>query len=145
MKEVYKLLKFNYAPLWKRIFAYIIDISLLNLIIIVPFKSIINVYKDPKTILLSKTNALDISIALLAIIGLILIYFIYTEYKTKQTLGKLLFGIKVMPDNATLKQIFIRNITKPFGILLIFDTLYILKTGNQRYTEIISKTWISNK
>ncbi len=141
MKEAYKLL--DYAPLWKRIFAYIIDISLVNLIVIVPFKSIITLSEDSKQILLKPS--IDLTIAILTIILLILIYFIYTEYKTKQTLGKLLFSIKVMPNNATLKQIFIRNITKPFSILLILDTLYILKTQNLRYTEVISKTWISNK
>ena len=143
MKEVYKLLKYNYAPLWKRIFAYIIDISLVNLIVIVPFKTIITMPENSKQIL--STPSIDLIIAILTIILLILIYFIYTEYKTKQTLGKLLFNIKVMPDNASLKQIITRNITKPFSLLLILDALYMIKTKNLRYTEVISKTWVSNK
>ena len=143
MKEVDKLLRYNYAPLWKRIFAYIIDISLVNLIVIVPFKTIIAKPENSKQILL--IPSIDLIIAILTIILLILIYFIYTEYKVKQTLGKLLFNLKVMPDNADLKQIITRNITKPFSILLILDTLYMVKTQNLRYTEVISKTWVSSK
>lgn len=135
----------NFASLWRRIFAYIIDISLINLIVVVPFKSIISKYQEPQEIFLSAANTIDIMTALFTIIILTLIYFIYTEYKVKQTLGKLLFNIKVMPDNAKLKQIIIRNIVKPFSLLLLLDVLYIIKTKHLRYTEVISKTWVSQK
>ena len=57
-----------------------------------------------------------------------------------------LFGlISKTKGEFTLQKSLLRNITKPFSILLIFDALYIIyKGGHQRYTEIISDTWTEN-
>jgi len=143
-KEVLSLYK--YANLWKRAFAYLIDILLLNFVIILPFKSILKPLQNEKIIEIGKFIDLNILLALLSITLLSYIYFVYLDYKLQKTIGMIIFGlISKTKGEFTLQKSLLRNITKPFSILLIFDALYIIyKGGHQRYTEVISDTWTEN-
>ena len=143
-KEVLSLYK--YASLWKRAFAYLIDILLLNFVIILPFKSILKPLQNEKIIELGKVIDLNILLALLSITLLSYIYFVYLDYKLQKTIGMIIFGlVSKTKGEFTLQKSLLRNITKPFSILLILDALYITyKRGYQRYTEVISDTWTEN-
>src|SRR3989344_3199435 len=143
-KEVLSLYK--YANLWKRAFAYLIDILLLNFVIILPFKSILKPLQNEKIIEIGKFIDLNILLALLSITLLSYIYFVYLDYKLQKTIGMIIFGlISKTKGEFTLQKSLLRNITKPFSILLISDALHIIyKGGYQRYTEVISDTWTEN-
>jgi len=146
-KEASSLLgRYRYASLWKRLFAYLIDILLLNFVIILPFKSILKPLQNEKVIEIGKFIDLNILLALLSITLLSYIYFVYLDYKLQKTIGMIVFGlISKTKGEFTLQKILLRNITKPFSILLIFDALYMIyKGGYQRYTEVISDTWTEN-
>ena len=87
-------------------------------------------------------------ISAVVILGFMLIiltiaYYSILEFKLRQTIGKMLLGIKVMSKKANFKysQTLIRNISKPISILFIFDVIYLLvKKQNQRFFEKISDT-----
>ena len=131
------------APLWKRAFAYIIDMLIINVFIIAPFNP---VFKDINLTQLKNfyiTNP-NLLLVLFIIAILTIIYFTILEYKLKQTLGKLIFNISVKSLNNKLKftQVLLRNITKPFILLLILDIFYMVVSKDQRYTEKLSNTKI---
>lgn len=146
-KEVSALLgRYRYPSLWKRAFAYLIDILLLNFAIIFPFKSILKPLQNEKIIEIGKFIDLNILLALLSISLLSYVYFVYLDYKLQKTIGMIVFGlISKTKGEFTLQKSLLRNITKPFSILLILDALYMIyKGGYQRYTEKISDTWTEN-
>lgn len=146
--ELNKLLgKNNIAPFWKRLIAYILDSLVINLIIVLPFKGILDsVYKGN----MFKMGFNDIKSAILIITimsFLTLLYWILLEYKTQQTIGKYLMNICVMSTNKKFSflQIIIRNIAKISAPLLILDVAYMFYNNNQRYTEKLSETKVIEK
>lgn len=134
------------ASLLKRILAYLIDILLINIFVVLPFSSIIKSYESTTSFsrFFSSLNT-QIFLVYLTIAILSLLYFIILEYILRQTLGKIILKIKVASKqkHISLKQIILRNIPKPFILLLIADTAYMLiKKTNERYTEQKSKTFV---
>jgi len=145
-------LKEKNAALWKRLLSYIIDSFVVYFIILFPFKGyyntlttslnngiltnpdILNQLKDlaPKFFLISFIVAL-----------LTILYWAIFEYYFKQSIGKMLFKIRITSTKKTLKfwQSFLRNISKSSLLILFIDSIFILfSKNNQRFFEKISKT-----
>lgn len=137
--------KQRYASVWRRGFAYLIDIFLLNFILIMPFAPILKPLKNEKLLLIKDFN-LNIFLAVISIAVLSYIYFVYLDYKLQRTIGRMVFRIKLKSKGKlTLYKVLIRNITKPFLIIFALDALYMFyKGGHQRYTELKSNTWVEN-
>ena len=127
--------------LTKRIIAYLLDILIINVIIILPFNSVLKPYTEIKDGLFSFKQDFTLTITIFIIMLLTLLYFAILEYKVKQTIGKMVVGLYVSSNKPTFNRILIRNIAKPFFILLIVDTIYLLiKRTNKRFTEVLSQT-----
>ncbi|HIH26371.1 RDD family protein [Candidatus Woesearchaeota archaeon] len=132
------------ASLWKRMVAYLIDSIILNFVVVLQFN---NSFSDIK--LLSPQINTGIIMASLIIIVLQLFYFTILEYKLQQTIGKTLLNLYVkstINNELTFIQVLLRNITKPFGIILLIDVIYMIyKKGNQRLFEVLSNTQVVEK
>lgn len=154
--------KFFPAPLWKRAFAYLIDVFVINLVIVMPFQKVLEslgkgflekgffeVYK----LLLSDPNQLQSVLPKLffvfTVISLLsVLYWALLEYKIGQSVGKILFNIyvKSQTKQLTFWQCFLRSITKVSTLPLILDASYMLFTrGYQRYFEKLSNTFVSEQ
>ncbi|HLC85876.1 MAG TPA: RDD family protein [Candidatus Nanoarchaeia archaeon] len=146
MKTVKLMNKENPAPLWKRFLAYIIDVLAINIAAILPLQSIlINSESNVRNLLLRESSK-EIAAVSILIMLFTIFYFAALELKTKQTLGKIIMNIYVTSTDKTeltLSQAILRNITKPFTLVLIIDVLYmIFKRTNQRLFEVFSRTQV---
>ena len=148
------------ALLWKRIAAFFIDVTIINLVVLFPFRSLLqNII--PKDYSFSEAYALlstsidftkFISSVSFAMSILIILYFLMMERKMQQTIGKTLMKIYIVSDNNQLKawQLLARNLVFipifPFVLLWILDPLFMFFTKtNQRLTEILSRTRVVEK
>ena len=148
------------ALLWKRIVAFLIDIVIINLVVLFPFRklfqniipkdySISEAYK----VLSSSTNYTSFITPVAFVMSvLIILYFTLLERKMSLTIGKKLMKVYVASDSSTLStwQLLIRNLvfipTFPFVLLWVIDPLFMVFTKtNQRLTEILSKTRVVEK
>jgi|SRR3989344_275990 len=116
----------------RRFFAYIIDILILDLIIVYPFKNLLESFNlDFNWNNLSQLTQTG-NYGLLLTVGLSIgvlsfLYWTLMEWKLKQTVGKMIFNIKVSSEgNLEFWQALVRNISKPINILLLVDILYML-------------------
>ena len=107
------------AVIWKRIAAFFIDILILNLVVLYPFR---NLFQKiiPKNYSLGEAYRListsadftgfinSVSVIMSA---LIIVYFVLLEKKMSQSIGKALLKIYVASDNKDLKtwQLLVRN------------------------------------
>jgi uncharacterized RDD family membrane protein YckC len=146
---------FAQASVLKRLIAFIIDLLIINLVILLPFKRIFE-RMIPETSSFSETldflssNAelsSSITIIVLAVAFLTILYFMILGKKLNQTPGKMLFNLYVKSKTKDLKywQLFVRSMflipVFPFVLLWIIDPLVMLFTKeNQRLSEILSKT-----
>ena len=159
------------ALLWKRIAAFFIDMIVINLIVLFPFRSLFqNIipkdysFSEAYKLLSSSTDYAGFITSVSFIMSvLIILYFLMLEMKTNQTIGKMLMKVYVVDarenassrstsDNNTLKawQLLTRNLVFipifPFVLLWILDPLFMFFTKtNQRLTEILSKTRVVEK
>ncbi|MEK6955686.1 MAG: RDD family protein [Nanoarchaeota archaeon] len=144
MKTVRMLNREYSASLWKRALAYLIDSIILNFVVVLQFDGSFSQLK-----LLKPEINTGIIMASLIIIVLQLLYFTILEYKLQQTIGKAILNLYVKSTlNGELKftQVLLRNITKPFGIILLIDVIYMIyKKGNQRLFEVLSNTQVVEK
>ena len=125
----------------KRTIAYLLDLLIINVIIVLQFNKILEPYINIKEGFFSPPKDFTLIITLFMIMLLTLLYFTILEYKIKQTIGKMVMGLYVQSKKPTFNNFLIRNLTKPFFILLIIDTIYLLiKKTNKRYTEVLSQT-----
>lgn len=135
------------ASNWKRIFAYIVDITLVTYVITRPLNKLLNTIIPTDIFSLAKfLESFDFKNFLIInlIVGVITIfYWAILEYKIQQTLGGILLGIKVKSEAKELNflQALVRNVTKISTVILILDSIQILYSDKkQRYTERWSKT-----
>lgn len=139
------------AKMWKRAGAYILDILILQIVVVFPFKKNLKGITIENTDISYLQNLINnnpdiitsILLVSLSILMLSILYFSALEFYTRQSLGKMLFQIRVMSKTKDLKfwQCLIRNISKPTTLLLFIDVLYLIfKHQNQRYLEKISNT-----
>ena len=148
------------ALIWKRIAAFIIDIVILNLIVLFPFRSLFqNIipkdysFSEAYKLLSSSTNyAGFISSVSFVISILVILYFLMLERKMGQTIGKMLMKIYVVSDTNNLKawQLLTRNLVFipifPFVLLWVVDPVFMFFTKtSQRLTEILSRTRVVEK
>ena len=146
------------ALIWKRIAAFFIDMAIINLIVLFPFRKL---FEDrfPNNYSFSEMYGIFSSSAdytrfassvLFAVSLIIFLYFFMLERKMGQSIGKMLMKIYVTSDNNAPKswQILVRNLEFisiiplfSFTLLWLFDPLSMFFTKtNQRLTEILSKT-----
>ena len=142
MKEAKFFTKKTPAKFWKRVVAYVLDLSLINLVAIYPFRDSLEQYSN-YSLLMSSTADGTVATITFIVILLSLFYFTAMEYKTGQTFGKMLMKITTVSTkgNLTLRQTILRNVTKPFPIILSIDTAYMFfKRTHQRLLERFSQT-----
>lgn len=148
------------ALIWKRIAAFFIDMAIINIIILFPFRGLFQgivpkdySFSEAYGFLSSSTDYSGfISSVSFVMSMLIIMYFLMLEGNMGQTIGKRLMGIYVVSDTKALKawQLLTRNIVFvpifPFVLLWVLDPLFMLFTKtNQRLTEILSKTRVVEK
>ncbi len=146
---------FGPALIWKRIAAFFIDILIINLLILFPFRALFqNIipkdysFSEAYKLLSSSTDYTSyISVVSFIMSIFIILYFLMLERKMSQTIGKMLMRIYVVgyDDNLKAWQLLTRNLVFlpifPFVLLWIIDPLFMFFTKtNQRLTEILSKT-----
>lgn len=145
------------ASLWKRAFAYIIDVFVINLVIIMPFQKVLeelgqgfadkSFFETYKVLMQSELQAIIPKLFFIfTLISLLsVLYWAILEYKIGQSVGKILFNIHVksQTEKMTFWQCFLRNVTKVSTFPLILDASYMIFTrGYQRYFEKISRTFV---
>ncbi len=141
------------ALLWKRIIAFVIDMLILILFVLFPFRkalrSIVPVnysFAETYKLLSNAENTSYILTVYFSASILIFLYFYIMETKMAQTIGKKLMNIYVTTDNELKRwQVLVRNLlfipVFPFDLLIILDPLFMFFTKtNQRLSEILSKT-----
>lgn len=148
------------ASVLKRIIAFIIDMLIINLIILFPFKRIFErivpeIGSFSKTFDFLNNNAelsSSITFIMAVITFLTILYFMLLEKKLGQTPGKMLFNLYVISQTKDLKywQLFVRSMflipVFPFVLLWIIDPIVMLFTKeNQRLSEILSRTKVVEK
>ena len=127
----------------KRIIVYLIDFVAVNIIISVPFGKVVSEETEQWFSIFAQSASPKVIMVSVAMAVLTYVYFVVTEYKVQQTLGKLILGIKISSTEkqTSLAQILLRNISKPFPLVLFIDTLYAwVKGGKQRVLERWSQT-----
>lgn len=147
VKRVKLTNKYIPASLWRRFLAFIVDMFVVNLVVSLPFHGYLR--KIGSLSILFGSNDKGLTIISFLIVILLLFYFSFLEWKLGQTFGKMLFNIYVIPTNSkilTFNQSFLRNVTKPFSIVLLVDVVYMFfKRGNQRLFEVFSRTAVVEK
>ncbi|MBI2101108.1 RDD family protein [Candidatus Woesearchaeota archaeon] len=143
------------ALIWKRIAAFFIDMIIVNLVVLFPFRALFRntipkdySFSEAYRLLGSSANFTGyISSISLVMSILIILYFYLMERKMSQTIGKMLMKIHVVSDNNEAKawQLLARNLVFlpvfPFVLLWAVDPLFMFFTKtNQRLTEILGKT-----
>ena len=143
----------NEVSIWKRGFAFLIDILILELIINLTFSSyieenigdmgnIMEMYRylsENYELFASFLLTMSIASALIA-----LIYFTLLEWKLQQTVGKMIFKIKVNPK-LEFWQALVRNLPKSLFFIsytywvFLFDIFYLAFT-RQRFFDKLAKT-----
>jgi len=138
--------KTNYAPLWKRVVAFIIDWIVIGFIILLPLKSAgkSKLSSLSETLQVTPTKLTSEMIIVSIIIAIIMIlYWTILEYKLHQSVGKILMRLQVVSKTKKLTfwQCLIRNLTKFSSPLLFLDVIYMLITrSHQRFLEKTSNT-----
>jgi len=143
------------ANAWKRVAAFAVDLLIINLIVLFPFRSLLQKI-IPKSAsfadaynFLNHNSGFSAAITFLTVIAafLSILYFYMLEKRLNQSIGKILFNIYVVSDNKELKrwQLLVRNMflipVFPFILLWILDPAFLFFTKtNQRLSEILSRT-----
>ena len=141
------------ALIWKRIAAFFIDLLMLNIVVLLPVRKILQSiipenysFSEAYKLLSSTTSTGYITSVSIVMSIFAILYFYLLEKNMKQTIGKMLMKIYVVADdNARAWQFLARNLVFipvfPFILLLILDPLFMFFTKtNQRLSEILSKT-----
>jgi uncharacterized RDD family membrane protein YckC len=148
------------ALLWKRIAAFFIDMAVINLFVLFPFRKLFESivpknysFSEAYKFLSTSTDFTGFISSISFVMSVfIILYFYLLENKMQQTIGKAIMKIYVISDNNELKkwQLFVRNIVFiplfPFILLWAADPLFMLfNKSNQRLSEILSKTRVVQK
>ena len=139
------------ATLLKRIFSYVVDFFILNIIIITPFSRVLEkvIPADIGTgevveYIQANPSLQMFIIKILGLIGILaLLYFTLFEYKIQTTPGKMLMKQYIKPDKGkklTFWSYLFSNLTFiplfPFILLWIIDPIYMFfSPKNQRFME----------
>jgi len=150
-------LKYDQAPLWKRVFAYVVDAIIISIIVELPFAAVTgkifvtqenNFFSSYNFLINNPQKVQLVILTTLIIAALTLFYWSIFEYKLKQTLGKMLFKLYVKSEKGelTYHQTLLRNITKISFILLVLDCIGLINSPrSQRFSEKWSKTYVMDR
>lgn len=138
----------NAAALWKRAVAYFIDVLVVNLIIVLPFRKLLEFPSGSFSEVYSYLSSYpeitySLFFVLLSVSLLMVLYWAVFEYKLSQTIGKMAMNISVksVSGKMSFRSAFVRSISKMSSFLLFLDFLYLVyKKSNQRYLEVLSNT-----
>ena len=148
------------ALIWKRIAAFFIDIVILDIVVLYPFRNLFQKFipkdysiSEAYKLISTSTNFTGfISSVSLIMSVLVILYFMMLEKRMGQSIGKALFKIYIASDNKDLKswQLLVRNLAFipvfPFVLLWVLDPLFMFFTKtNQRLCEILSRTKVVEK
>ena len=129
-----------FVKLWKRVVAYFIDIVILNLVVVYPFKGFFGNFEEDVSL---NEFSIEIVMVFLIISAMTVAYWSILEYFLKQSVGKSLLNIYVRSTEKELNfwQCVLRNLSKVSILVLFIDCLRIIfKKEHQRYLEKLSKT-----
>ncbi|MBI2508017.1 RDD family protein [Candidatus Woesearchaeota archaeon] len=130
-----------YAGNFRRIFAFFLDLAVVDLIITRPLSKLISDDFNELSDFLSISFEIVFISLLIGIFAIL--YWSILEYKIGQTLGALVFGLRARSLNKGMSfpQAVLRNVTKINVALLLIDSVNILfSEKKQRYFEVMSKT-----
>ena len=140
------------ASILKRIYAFVLDFFIIELIIIEPFTKLfiklvgknVSVQELIKQIQTNSVLMKNLTILLFAISMLAWAYFSFMEWKFNQTIGQMILGLKnkKKKKDISLWQTSLSNMFVipffPFTLLWIIDPLYMFYNGKQRLSEKIA-------
>ncbi len=139
--------------LWKRVFAYLIDVVIITVVIVFPTDAIspvkekwseVTSFNELYDVMMATSHGISMVLMSILVAILTVLYWALLErYNNGQSVGKMAMGIKVesLTKRMTLKQGVIRNLAKLSSILLLIDTIYLMvKKENQRFSDKIAKT-----
>ena len=134
----------------KRIAAFIIDMFIVYFLIGFPLNSLLQkLTPEPESLVESINQIMSFSISgwfLFVVISMeiiTLLYFILLEYKTGQSIGKIIMKIKVVSEKKSLRfwQLLVRGLFLLVDILFIIDIIYyVFRRDKRRMLEVLSKT-----
>ena len=141
------------ASVLKRLGAFIVDLIIINIIILFPFRGVFESilpaakFSEAFDFLRSPESSMILEVIMIAVGILTMLYFMLLEKKIAQTPGKMLFNLFVRSQGKDLKnwQLFVRSMFLiplfPFVLLWLIDPIAMLFTKeNQRLSEILSRT-----
>jgi uncharacterized RDD family membrane protein YckC len=128
---------------WKRFFAFIVDILILDLIVFSAFSTILSKYINFESLSILKNGIpFELTLILLLLGVFSFAYFTLLEYGIGKTLGMMIVGIKVEGKlsfwKCTVRNIFIIPIF-PLTIFWILDPAYLI-FKKRRLSEILTNT-----
>jgi uncharacterized RDD family membrane protein YckC len=141
------------ASLFRRTIAYLIDILVINIVIIIPLGPLLTrtTFSNSSLLGIYQQEMADgpVFFAILLFIPLMtILYWAILEYYLQQSIGKMIMRIYVrhLTKKIMFWQALLRNVTKISTIFLVLDCAYMLiyKT-NQRYFEKLSHTQVVEK
>lgn len=144
------------ALFYKKFLAFLLDLIILEVIVVAPFKSLIesilpiSSWSATLSYINSNSAALSSLSFVIFIIGLLgLLYFAVLEYKIGQTFGMMAMNIFVKPTEKKKELKFwhcmARNLFMlpifPFILLWVVEPIYLFfSKSNQRFTESLTNT-----
>ena len=142
------------ALLWKRITAFAIDMVILMVFVLYPFRKILSgivpsnaSFSEAYSLLSSSENSGYLITSYAAASLIMMMYFYLLEKKMGQTIGKKFMNVYVVSEEKEAKrwQFLVRSMFLvpifPFNLLAIIDPIVmIFNKTNKRLSEILSKT-----
>jgi uncharacterized RDD family membrane protein YckC len=141
------------ALVWKRFFAFMIDLLIIDFVIGFPFRKLLlrmvpaEEFSASYAYLVSNPSVVSLLTSVMILFGLLaLLYFAVLEYRLGQTIGKMFVNIKVESGKGlTFLACLIRSmqfvLIFPFILLWIIDPLFMLfNKDGRRLSEILSGT-----
>ena len=132
---------------WKRLLAFLIDAAIVDSVIVRPLNKIIeNPLSNVENIrdIFNINFGMDLFVVGFAIGVIGILYWSILEYNLTQTIGAMIFGIKVKSiDNKKISfnRMVLRNLSKISSGLLLIDSIHIyFSNKKQRYLEKVSGT-----
>ena len=138
------------ASIWKRVFAYIIDLFVISFVVFMPLKRFFSDMPEGEfeavISYFSQYNTFSLDFFIVSFIAALLtvLYWALLEFYLSQSIGKMAMKIKVVTiDKSRLdfRKCFLRNVTKVSTFVLFLDMLYGIFTKKyRRYFEVITRT-----
>ena len=144
----------NIAPIWRRALAFLIDLALVEVFLVMPFWGLIKKSASGQSVadimafLAAHPKAVvSLNMVTLFLTMMVMAYFVVLEYAMGQTVGMLLLRLRVrsLHNHIHWWQLVIRHLFLipmfPFVLFLVAEPLSLVWTrGESRLLERLSKT-----